>query len=273
MPTIITENDISEWNDETGVRYHFPKRYLPYLPPGTPVIYYKGRQQSAEHASLRLSKDPYYFGVAVVGEVVLDPESAKGDYYCTITHYRAFEHAVPIRANALGATFEQIPPTRLSNFWRDGVRQCSPEVFQLILTRGGLALSGEESVPAETNDGQQGGELALQTIMEDGTGRRVYGVKYERNRKLRALAIQEHGVICKGCQFDYGKTYGEHGQGYIHVHHLKPIAETGGPTSVNARNDMTVLCANCHAMVHRFPNRMLSIAELHALLEASKKSP
>ena len=41
--TVITENDESAWKDKTGVLYHFPKRYLKYLTPGTRVIYYKGK--------------------------------------------------------------------------------------------------------------------------------------------------------------------------------------------------------------------------------------
>lgn len=36
--TIITENDKSEWKDETGEVYHFPKRYLTLLPEGGKVI-------------------------------------------------------------------------------------------------------------------------------------------------------------------------------------------------------------------------------------------
>lgn len=35
---VIVENDISAWADETGVLYHFPKRYLELLNPNTRVI-------------------------------------------------------------------------------------------------------------------------------------------------------------------------------------------------------------------------------------------
>ena len=43
MPTIIVENDVSQWDDLTGEVYHFPKRYKELLLPGEKVIYYKGR--------------------------------------------------------------------------------------------------------------------------------------------------------------------------------------------------------------------------------------
>lgn len=40
---IITENGTSAWHDETGILYHYPKRYLSFLKPGTRIVYYKGR--------------------------------------------------------------------------------------------------------------------------------------------------------------------------------------------------------------------------------------
>lgn len=45
MPTVIVENDISQWDDLTGEVYHFPKRYKDLLLTGEKVIYYKGRMK------------------------------------------------------------------------------------------------------------------------------------------------------------------------------------------------------------------------------------
>jgi putative restriction endonuclease len=39
---IITENDISEWDDKTGIKYHFPSKYRSILTEDTKIIYYKG---------------------------------------------------------------------------------------------------------------------------------------------------------------------------------------------------------------------------------------
>ncbi|PTX14117.1 hypothetical protein C8N37_101876 [Sphingobacterium faecium] len=33
--TVITENDVSQWKDNTGNEYHFPKRYLNHLTNGS----------------------------------------------------------------------------------------------------------------------------------------------------------------------------------------------------------------------------------------------
>jgi putative restriction endonuclease len=266
MPTIIVENDESEWDDTTGVRYHFPKRYLYIMQQGTPIIYYKGAQKNAAFAALRLSKSPYYFGVGMVGSLTQDLDSSKQDYYCEIVNYRSFEHAVPLRDPADNTLFEVIPESRESNYWRDGVRACSQAVFDRILQLSGLHAAADEVVPVETNDDRQGSADAYETVIEDGTGRRVYGTRYERNPRLRARALQLHGTSCKGCGFNFEEMYGEQGHGYIHVHHLNPISETGGLLAVNPQTDMTVLCANCHSMVHRYPKKMLSLDELQALI-------
>ena len=48
--TIITENDTSQWNDETGAYYHYPSKYQKILQPGAKVIYYKGKMKDKKLA-------------------------------------------------------------------------------------------------------------------------------------------------------------------------------------------------------------------------------
>jgi predicted HNH restriction endonuclease len=92
---------------------------------------------------------------------------------------------------------------------------------------------------------------------------------YERNSKLRAAAIMIHGRVCLGCGFNFELCYGEHGSGYIEVHHLKPISTFTEETQVDPNNDMTVLCSNCHRMIHRKKNKPLSLDELRAIINTS----
>lgn len=47
------------------------------------------------------------------------------------------------------------------------------------------------------------------------------------------------------------KIYGEIGAGYIHVHHLKPLAEVTGEREIDPIADLIPVCPNCHAMLHR----------------------
>ena len=70
--------------------------------------------------------------------------------------------------------------------------------------------------------------------------RRLYG------RKLAEATRNEQGALrCQvpGCGFDFEATYGELGRGYAEVHHLGGTAENLAA--------LIVVCANCHAMIHR----------------------
>jgi 5-methylcytosine-specific restriction protein A len=65
---------------------------------------------------------------------------------------------------------------------------------------------------------------------------------------------------------DFASTYGEWGAGFIHVHHNKPVSETG-PTKINPATDMSVVCPNCHAMIHRKRDTTLTVLEVKQMLE------
>ncbi len=101
---------------------------------------------------------------------------------------------------------------------------------------------------------------------------------YERSRKLRELAINYFSnggqIVCRACGFDFYKTYGDHGKGYIEIHHLTPVYSYGSENIEKTLNDalsnLVPLCSNCHSMIHRVRNRMLTIEELIKLLDAAK---
>lgn len=88
---------------------------------------------------------------------------------------------------------------------------------------------------------------------------------YERNAKARELCIKHYGTKCKVCEFDFEKTYGEIGKGFIHVHHLIKIADIGEEYEVDPILDLRPVCPNCHAMLHR-EEPPISIEELKSLI-------
>jgi len=75
--------------------------------------------------------------------------------------------------------------------------------------------------------------------------------RYERSRINRAACIEVNGDSCKICSFSFGKTYGEHGEGFIHVHHIIPVSQMGVSYSLNPATDLIPVCPNCHSMLHR----------------------
>ena len=93
----------------------------------------------------------------------------------------------------------------------------------------------------------------------------------ERSPRLRQLTIDIHGYKCQVCDFDFELTYGNWGKEFAEVHHIKPLSELKGENyRTDLKNDLAVLCANCHRMVHRKKGITLSIKELKLKLEGTK---
>jgi 5-methylcytosine-specific restriction protein A len=88
------------------------------------------------------------------------------------------------------------------------------------------------------------------TFVEGGT-RSVLVNRYERNPAARRACLDAYGAICAVCGFNGQDTYGDHGEGLIHVHHKIEISEVGREYEVDPINDLIPVCPNCHAMIHR----------------------
>lgn len=81
-----------------------------------------------------------------------------------------------------------------------------------------------------------------------------------RNPKLVATAKAHYGYRCQVCDFSFAERYGALGKEYIEVHHLVPFAGSNKRRGSTVE-DVGVLCANCHRMVHR-ETPPLEISEL-----------
>ena len=75
--------------------------------------------------------------------------------------------------------------------------------------------------------------------------------KYERSSIARQRCIEYHGCQCTVCGLNFEKKYGEIGKDFIHVHHIVPLNQIGKEYVVDFKNDLTPVCPNCHAMLHR----------------------
>lgn len=101
----------------------------------------------------------------------------------------------------------------------------------------------------------------------EGTVGQVRVNAYERNPAARQACVKHHGLSCAVCRFSFGATYGEIGTGFIHVHHLKPLASIKEGYDVDPIKDLVPVCPNCHAMLHRH-TPPFSIEELAASIMA-----
>jgi predicted HNH restriction endonuclease len=104
----------------------------------------------------------------------------------------------------------------------------------------------------------------------EGGKKRRFTNYYERKPKLRLAAIRCHGMKCNICGFDFEETYGDRGKQYIEVHHLRPVSSLAKRTRVDPKTDMTTVCSNCHRMIHRRTDDVLSLKSMRTLLETRK---
>lgn len=68
-------------------------------------------------------------------------------------------------------------------------------------------------------------EVTSEEVFREGAVRQVSVNAYERDPKARQKCINYYGVSCSVCNFNFGRVFGELGEGFIHVHHLHPISE------------------------------------------------
>lgn len=94
----------------------------------------------------------------------------------------------------------------------------------------------------------------------------------ERDRALvrakkKAVLKQLGRLSCEACKFEFSDRYGERGEGFIEFHHTIPIKdmEEGHKTKLS---ELTLLCANCHRMIHR-ETPWLTLDQLRAVIRVA----
>lgn len=103
---------------------------------------------------------------------------------------------------------------------------------------------------------------------KDGEVKQYYGNRYERKAKNRLQAIEIHGTKCAACDFNFEEVYGELGKDFIEIHHIKPLSTLEGAIEIDAENDLVPVCPNCHRMLHRNRDKVLSVEELKEIIQS-----
>lgn len=114
-------------------------------------------------------------------------------------------------------------------------------------------------------------EVSSQFKYVEGAVRSVVVNAYERNPVARARCIAAHGVVCAVCHFNFKSVYGEAADGYIHVHHLRPLATLAQEYEVDPVNDLRPVCPNCHAVIH-LVNPPYTLEQVQAMLQPDNHS-
>jgi hypothetical protein len=98
--------------------------------------------------------------------------------------------------------------------WRIMVLDLDENLFLKPADLINLELEEEENRP-----------LPGSTCLYEGADTRVVINRYERNPIARKKCLDHYGFSCQVCGFDFKKSYGALAPGYIHVHHLQPLAQ------------------------------------------------
>lgn len=95
----------------------------------------------------------------------------------------------------------------------------------------------------------------------------------ERNSQVISLAKEKFKKLkgrlyCQVCGFDFEKTYGQIGKDFIEGHHTIAVSEMSSDHKTKVE-DIAMLCANCHRMVHK-KRPWLTMKDLDKLLTTKK---
>ena len=115
-------------------------------------------------------------------------------------------------------------------------------------------------------------EAASEGGMEGALVERLHRVR-ERDASLvstaKRLFRERHGsLFCTICGFSFHRTYGALGEDYIEAHHVKPISERERATETKVE-DLVMVCANCHRMIHRNQNYEENFKRLLAIFASN----
>jgi predicted HNH restriction endonuclease len=106
-----------------------------------------------------------------------------------------------------------------------------------------------------------------QKVFDEGFKKQIVIEVGKRDQKLIKQAKKEHGIRCSVCKMTFEEVYGEHGKGFIEMHHLYPVK---GGERKNTVDDLRPVCANCHRMLHR-GSELMSIEDLIRIVNEQKK--
>lgn len=112
-------------------------------------------------------------------------------------------------------------------------------------------------------------------IIQQGRQREITSKAYERSDAVRKAAIKRYRreddhIVCYICDFDFLEVYGDRGRDYIEIHHEIPLCENEGEEIEvflhDAVENVKPVCSNCHRMIHRSRNSILSIEEMKKIV-------
>jgi 5-methylcytosine-specific restriction endonuclease McrA len=215
--------------------------------------------------------------------------AGRGKYFrVELQNFTPLEQTIPIREfidqnrNALVASIKEASGPFI--LYRDEPRlaqgkylsSCSASLYSLLSAEIQEPLENKVSKKQTlTSENDDVVDLDMHEQFVEGQRQRRETSFFLRNRRLVKRAKQKLGTACQCCKFTFSSKYGAIGDGFIECHHLKPISEKYGQDQSSLKtnlNDVAVLCANCHRMIHRMMHkekRWIGLEEFTKRLQSS----
>ncbi|WP_202413795.1 HNH endonuclease [Duganella sp. CY15W] len=156
--------------------------------------------------------------------------------------------AKPDASESTGVTVREIPVDQLLRYEESG----EAPITELQSFFVSAAKSAEESPSVA----EQAKVLPVEEFVAE-EGGFVLAVHIERERDSALAAMKKRAVLaalgylrCEACDFDFSEVYGEIGEGFCEVHHIRPLSERDVAEGTGLE-DLAVLCSNCHSIIHR----------------------
>ena len=185
----------------------------------------------------------------------LDPKYSRGFQSMSVLHYLGLR-------KPFSGLFDGKTVSRTIDILKNADPDEFCELIELLELKSPSILEVDElknDIWAETTDSYP--------VHKDGAKTEYYTNRYERNPANRKEAIRIHGTTCMACGFNFEETYGEIGKNYIEVHHVTPLFSLDGEIDIDPAKDLVVVCSNCHRMIHRNKDRVLTVQELKEYLK------
>ena len=190
------------------------------------------------------------------------------------TYAALYDEVARVRGTPLPKTWQAIVRNQVESYSSDSenYRDHREDLFYSVggLGSGTWALNKRISYPTveSTTTSKSASTSDEPSPGYEGAVRRVSFDKYERDPKLRQQCLDYYGFDCVVCGLNFETAYGEIGRGFIHVHHLVPLAAKPGPRLVDPIRDLRPVCPNCHAMLHK-TNPPIPVEDLRNQLRSS----
>lgn len=266
---VFIQNPISIYNDQPGMAYHFPKRYLTIVKEtiGDWIVFYESRKNNGA------------FGYVSVQKVLrVCPDQEKADHFYAILEPASewsFEHTVP-RADPDGVAFEKSLRSKTDGRPISGgasvsaVRRLTDLEFSAIVNHGMQQLTGPEAMPRQADLEQYENIPGIFDPATPFEPAPLSPIRHDvlTSRKYRDPSFQRQvkAAYAGRCAISGLELRNGGGRPEVEAAHIRAVKD-GGPDTV--RNGLA-LSGTLHWM---FDRGLISVAKDYRILISHNKVP